>query len=165
MQCPQRIIFFQEGKHGLIDGRWVCGQCGKSLASASGLDQHIQTVHGAYELPCDHCDLKFKRKDHVRNHMKRVHECVKTCSKCKEKPKFIGREAYADHMKTVHKIKLTFRTVPNENRKGYIDSATADVLKETRIRDTKEQLAEQRKKVHAVRLSKKGKILIQYTVT
>ena len=62
-------IFFsilKEGKHGVIDGRWVCGQCGKSLSSPSGLDQHIQTVHGAYILPCDHCDLKFKRKDHVR---------------------------------------------------------------------------------------------------
>ena len=64
------MLFFcsilKDGKHGVIDGRWVCGQCGKSLSSPSGLDQHIQTVHGAYILPCDHCDLKFKRKDHVR---------------------------------------------------------------------------------------------------
>jgi hypothetical protein len=44
-------ILLEEGKHGLIDGRWVCGQCGKSLSSASGLDQHIQTVHGAYCFP------------------------------------------------------------------------------------------------------------------
>jgi len=115
----------EDGKHGVIDGRWVCGQCGKSLSSPSGLDQHIQTVHGAYILPCDHCDLKFKRKDHVRNHMRRVHECVKTCSKCPGKQKFKGREAYAEHMKTVHKIKLTFRTMQNEDRKGYIDSSSA----------------------------------------
>ena len=66
----------KDGKHGVIDGRWVCGQCGKSLSSPSGLDQHIQTVHGAYILPCDHCDLKFKRKDHVRKTKSRIYDCI-----------------------------------------------------------------------------------------
>ena len=71
------MLFFsilKDGKHGVIDGRWVCGQCGKSLSSPSGLDQHIQTVHGAYILPCDHCDLKFKRKDHVRKTKNRIYD-------------------------------------------------------------------------------------------
>ena len=75
--APNHAIFsiLKDGKHGVIDGRWVCGQCGKSLSSPSGLDQHIQTVHGAYILPCDHCDLKFKRKDHVRKTKKRIYIC------------------------------------------------------------------------------------------
>ena len=70
------VSILKDGKHGVIDGRWVCGQCGKSLSSPSGLDQHIQTVHGAYILPCDHCDLKFKRKDHVRKTKSRIYDCI-----------------------------------------------------------------------------------------
>lgn len=107
----------EEGKHGVIDGRWVCGECGKSLSSASGLDQHLTTVHGEYKFPCDFCNLKFKRKDHVMNHIKRVHECAKKCSKCGKE--FIGRDAYAEHMKAVHKIKLTFRAM-RKDRKNHV---------------------------------------------
>ncbi len=104
----------EDGKHGVIDGRWVCGECGKSLSSASGLDQHLSTVHGEYQFPCTFCPLKFKRKDHVANHIRRVHECVKKCGKCNNR-EFIGRESYAEHMKAVHKIKLTFRTTRKDN--------------------------------------------------
>ena len=96
-----------EGKHGIVDGRWTCGECGKSLSSAVGLDQHLSTVHGAYQFPCEICNLMFKRRDHVRNHIKRVHDCRKNCSKCGAS--FVGRDAYAEHMKSVHKLKVTYR--------------------------------------------------------
>ena len=96
-----------EGKHGIIDGRWLCGECGKSLSSAVGLDQHLSTVHGAYQFPCEICNLMFKRRDHVRNHIKRVHDCRKNCNKCGAS--FVGRDAYAEHMKSVHKLKVTYR--------------------------------------------------------
>ena len=64
-------VLLEGGRHGVIDGRWVCGECGKTLSSASGLDQHLQTVHGDYIFPCTYCPQKFKRRDHVRNHMAR----------------------------------------------------------------------------------------------
>ena len=89
--------------------------------------------------------------------MKRVHECVKTCSKCKEK--FVGREAYAKHMKDVHKIKLTFRTMPNENRKGYIDSAGIEIAENTqkKIRENRAQLETLKSAEKPVKYTKKGK--------
>jgi len=116
------MTLLEGGKHGVIDGRWVCGECGKTLSSASGLDQHLSTVHGEYKYPCDFCSLMFKRRDHATNHMKRVHQCTKTCSKCSAQ--FIGREAYADHMKIVHKIKLTYKTVRKDNEKRSIKKAS-----------------------------------------
>ena len=103
----------EDGKHGVIDGRWICGECGKGLSSAVGLDQHLSTVHGGYHFPCDICHLKFKRRDHVRNHIKRVHECKKTCPKCKAK--FVGREPYTEHMKSVHNLKVTYRALNRDN--------------------------------------------------
>lgn len=108
----------EDGKHGIIDGRWICGECGKSLSSAVGLDQHLSTVHGAYQFPCDICHLMFKRRDHVRNHIRRVHDCKKTCPKCGSQ--FLGREAYAEHMKTVHKLKVTYRTTTRNRDQGVV---------------------------------------------
>ena len=116
------MTLLEGGKHGVIDGRWVCGECGKTLSSASGLDQHLSTVHGEYKFPCDFCSLMFKRRDHATNHMKRVHQCTKTCTKCSAQ--FIGREAYAEHMKIVHKIKLTYKTMRKDNEKRSIKKAS-----------------------------------------
>ena len=89
--------------------------------------------------------------------MRRVHECVKTCSKCNPKQKFIGREAYAEHMKTVHKIKLTFRTMQNEDRKGYIDSSSAS-FDSTPIPKIQKKTLAQIKAEKPPRFTKKGKL-------
>ena len=93
--------------------------------------------------------------------MRRVHECVKTCSKCKQK--FTGREAYAEHMKTVHKIKLTFRTMQNEDRKGYIDSSSAsfDSTPIPKIPEFQKKTLAQIRAEKPPRFTKKGKYLLE----
>ena len=98
--------------------------------------------------------------------MRRVHECVKTCSKCPGKQKFKGREAYAEHMKTVHKIKLTFRTMQNEDRKGYIDSSSAsfDSTPIPKIPEFKKKTLAQIKAEKPPRFTKKGKLTTYYKI-
>jgi hypothetical protein len=150
----------QDGKHGLVDGRWICGQCGRGLSSASSLDQHLSSVHVEPMLPCSHCPMMFKRRDHVRNHTKRVHTCTKICPKCGAQ--FIGREKYAEHMKSVHKIKVSFKPIRSHNKVGDKSTpmkASTPILKQAPTTPSSPSLVISERTKREVKFSKNGKRL------
>lgn len=116
-------VLLEAGQHSLTeDGRWVCGECGRSLANQWGLDQHISTVHGERNFPCTKCEYSFKRRDHLANHYKKIHECKKECSRCKAV--MTGRHNYAQHMKNVHKIRVSYAVPEQKQHKNSPTSTT-----------------------------------------
>lgn len=82
------------------DGRYICGECGNSLANSWGLDAHIKTVHGKKTFTCEYCDKAFKRRDHLVNHTNSIHTGQKKCSQCGATCK--GKEGLLNHIKEFH---------------------------------------------------------------
>ena len=56
------------------DGGFQCNTCGKSFASNSNLQGHIENVHEKLKkYKCGHCEISFGRKSDLKRHVKRRH--------------------------------------------------------------------------------------------
>lgn len=51
-----------------------CVTCGKTYTKSHNLSRHVQYECGKQKsLQCPDCEYKFKRKDHLKRHYRRVH--------------------------------------------------------------------------------------------
>jgi len=83
--------------------KWICLSCNRCLRDEWGLEQHIQTVHGARTFTCPHnCNKVFKRKDHLSMHVMTIHEGRKPCKTCKGTVTFKSKEELHQHKMEVH---------------------------------------------------------------
>ena len=83
--------------------KWICLTCNRCLRDEWGLEQHIQTVHGARTFSCPHnCNKVFKRKDHLSMHVMTIHEGRKPCKTCKGTVTFKSKEELHQHKLQVH---------------------------------------------------------------
>ena len=83
--------------------KWICLSCNRCLRDEWGLEQHIQTVHGARTFACPHnCNKVFKRKDHLSMHIMTIHEGRKPCKTCKGTVTFKSKEELHQHKLEVH---------------------------------------------------------------
>lgn len=83
--------------------KWICLTCNRSLRDEWGLEQHIQTVHGARTFACPHnCNKVFKRKDHLSMHVMTIHEGRKPCKTCKGTVTFKSKEELHQHKLEIH---------------------------------------------------------------
>ena len=83
--------------------KWICLTCNRCLRDEWGLEQHIQTVHGARTFACPHnCNKVFKRKDHLSMHVMTIHEGRKPCKTCKGTVTFKSKEELHQHKLEVH---------------------------------------------------------------
>ena len=84
--------------------KWICLTCNRCLRDEGGLEQHIQTVHGARTFACPHtnCNKIFKRKDHLSMHVMTIHEGRKPCKTCKGTVTFKSKEELHQHKLQVH---------------------------------------------------------------
>lgn len=84
--------------------KWICLSCNRCLRDEWGLEQHIQTVHGARTFACPHtgCSKVFKRKDHLSMHVMTIHEGRKPCKTCKGTVTFKSKEELHQHKLEVH---------------------------------------------------------------
>ena len=83
--------------------KWICLTCNRCLRDEWGLEQHIQTVHGARTFSCPHnCNKVFKRKDHLSMHIMTIHEGRKPCKTCKGTVTFKSKEELHQHKLEVH---------------------------------------------------------------
>lgn len=57
-----------------------CQICHRGFFTQSGLQRHISD-HGAKRFTCQFCDMKFKRKQYLVQHLKSVHK-VFPCQAC-----------------------------------------------------------------------------------
>ena len=69
---PKSIMKRHELSH-TGDKPYTCGDCGKSYADPQRLKDHAMSHTGLLPYSCDFCGSSFRRKDHVMNHIKRVH--------------------------------------------------------------------------------------------
>jgi len=58
----------QEGKK-----HWSCSICEYSRKDRFNVTRHIEQKHLNLSIPCDHCDIKFTRRDKLKAHLKHVH--------------------------------------------------------------------------------------------
>lgn len=114
-------------KKGSKKGRYTCEDCGKSLASSSGLDAHIKTVHGQKIYDCEYCEKAFARKDHLFNHKKSIHTGLKYCIQCKQT--FTGREGLADHIRLHHP--MTVQRQQNQQHTQPTSSFACDICEKS----------------------------------
>lgn len=96
----------------------VCHICKKVFSCTLTKRIHLRTIH-SNERPylCDFCSRNFKRKDHLTNHIKFVHEgmTLKTkysknsflCSQCGRI--FANKTSYKDHVNSVHNKLMLYR--------------------------------------------------------
>lgn len=52
---------------------YKCDICSKCFSTKSAFDRHKITHTDERPFDCPNCNLKFKRKDHLQSHMKRIH--------------------------------------------------------------------------------------------
>lgn len=81
----------------------ICEVCGKSLASAFGLDQHLKTVHATKKrFPCPLCPRSFHKSSVFRRHDRNVHQGLRDypCDICNES--FCNLQAVKMHKKSYH---------------------------------------------------------------
>jgi len=56
--------------------RWYyCPHCGRITRKAYNHKIHVLTHTNHFPFPCDQCDMKFRRKDHLRDH-RWASECI-----------------------------------------------------------------------------------------
>lgn len=77
-KCPYEsktlngIINHRKTEH--PDFRYRCEQCKFSTLNMTALHRHVKHQHGTVQwLPCTFCDMKFKRKENVLSHSRRIH--------------------------------------------------------------------------------------------
>ena len=82
-----------------------CDKCDKMFKKFQHLKKHIKTVHeGVKEHKCSTCGKMFKQIGHLRTHIKNVHEGIKD-QECKLCGKMFKMRGHLKaHMKSVHKI-------------------------------------------------------------
>lgn len=85
-----------------------CPECNKEVYTRS-LKSHIKEIHFKFKtIKCDKCDNMFKRKDHLRIHIEKVHE--KNYVPCKHCQRTFAQKGYLNkHITKVHfpeKLKL-----------------------------------------------------------
>ena len=63
-----------------------CKECNHTLASKSGLKQHVLTKHKGIWYHCDRCEYKATTNDYVKRHVQAKHEEAKyQCQECEYK--------------------------------------------------------------------------------
>ena len=82
-----------------------CDKCDKMFKKFQHLKKHIKTVHeGVKEHKCSTCGKMFKQIGHLRTHIRNVHEGIKD-QECKLCGKMFKMRGHLKaHMKSVHKI-------------------------------------------------------------
>lgn len=54
------------------DGPFACKVCGKQVEDDAKYRRHMLT-HGEFRFPCEYCDKRFRMKDNLMKHVRRVH--------------------------------------------------------------------------------------------
>lgn len=95
--------------HGDIDAprRFGCKLCKSSFRKKSTLLGHLKTHSTLAELPCPHCDKKFKYERGLRRHVRVFHTDDKAPIKCGVagcKETFKRRDHLKRHLKNVHGV-------------------------------------------------------------
>ena len=90
-------------KHHLKSRQHKCDSCGRSFTRADHLRGHIKTIHeGHKDFKCESCGKSFTQAGHVRRHIKTVHEGCKNV-KCESCGKsFTQADFLSRHMKIIH---------------------------------------------------------------
>ena len=91
----------ESGLINVLDHDWEmfeCNQCDKKYKSRSAQHNHKKTVHLGIVLHCDQCAFTTKRKDHLKDHIKNIHEKV-VCDLC---GKGFSFRSLIDHKRVVH---------------------------------------------------------------
>ena len=70
-----------------------CTKCGELFTRRSDLTKHVLN-HGPPSLQCKHCDEKFYKEHHLKNHLKDTHEFK--CQECGEM--FTSKVALHHHL-------------------------------------------------------------------
>ena len=66
-----------------IERKFFCYHCESKFARKDHLKQHIQAKHDDVKYACSQCEYLASRQDHLKSHIKSVHEGVKyACNKC-----------------------------------------------------------------------------------
>jgi KRAB domain-containing zinc finger protein len=79
---------------------FCCDQCGKNLASKSGLRDHMH-LHEGKEVNCDKCDKVFKRMLNLNIHIKTIHsDKIFVCQHCTKECR--NRRALRIHIGQYH---------------------------------------------------------------
>ena len=93
----------------------VCGDCGKTFTLNANLRRHKREKHFKIQVnpdfeegprtslifDCENCDMKFKRKDHLRRHVMHAHTEKKlVCCHCDQK--FVRQDNLRRHMQKKH---------------------------------------------------------------
>lgn len=53
-------------------GPFACKVCGKQVEDINKYRRHLLT-HGEFRFPCEYCDKRFRMKDNLMKHVRRVH--------------------------------------------------------------------------------------------
>ena len=96
----------ESGLISVLDDDWEmfeCNQCDKKYKSRSARYTHKKTVHSGIipdrtEVHCEQCAFTTKRKDHLKDHIKNIHE-KEVCDLC---GKGFSYRSLIDHKKVVH---------------------------------------------------------------
>ena len=90
-------------KHHLKSRQHKCDSCGRSFTRADHLRGHIKTIHeGRKDFKCDSCGRSFTQPNHLKTHIKTFHEGHKDF-KCDSCGRLFTQPNHLKrHIKTIH---------------------------------------------------------------
>ena len=106
--CGKLIVFKYLNQHlkvgcSSVDGQFSCEKCSKTFKRKEHLKDHLKTVHEKVrDYQCDQCGMKFTHEHSMRQHVKTVHQKIKE-HKCDSCDKtFALKNALILHKKRHH---------------------------------------------------------------
>ncbi|CAL1530107.1 unnamed protein product [Lymnaea stagnalis] len=99
MKCPVKFSTLKMYHRHLAESHpetlpYSCSICGKGFQTKTGQQIHVQAHAGRLYL-CGICDSKFKRKHHLQEHTKRLHNLIQ-CGRCLAT--FSDQHGYNQHL-------------------------------------------------------------------
>jgi len=82
------------------DGLWKCKVCGKTYKRCSHIKVHAESHIEGISLICNICNKSFSNREHLRDHIRKIHSELSSCDLCGKSGMTKG--AYNHHKRTQH---------------------------------------------------------------
>ena len=105
-QCPTIKALLAHLKNSHDEKTYTCEVCSKSYKNERGLKRHKSYAHNR-NIPCDHCEMKFRSPYYLNLHIKNVHEKGHfPCECCIPKRVFSSEHGLKQHIDRIERSKL-----------------------------------------------------------